>query len=515
MTTSMDSKLRTHQPLPELLSLLVRENASGIVHISGHSVVRKIFLVEGEIRAAISSLESEKVGSWLVGRGIITERQKTQALRTQSQTKSPEALGSILLAKSVLSHDELREALESLGLAIIQRASADQNVMATFSEKIDLRQPDTMGSLSTSRFILETARHFPNRMEKIRRIGELSQFIRAEGEVISLSAELDLTPSEAFVLSRISGTKTIQDLVRLIPKPEEETLDIIYALSRCGLLHIGPALKPTPLSKKQQRASREARRIVDEEELSKDALKERKHLQEMARHLSQMNHYQIFGVGMDASLREISREWEKLKMQCRPERAGETHLLDMESTLNSILEQAHSAYELLSDPPRRRRYDRILKELASEQPHEESRIHRGETDAGLRSEMVEANIKRADEMIRDGEIYLAIQLLEQACALEPRPEELVKLARLMLRNPLWHRRAQRALRTALDVDPKYVEGWLELAEFWRRKNHKERQRKAIERALTIDSTHPKAVKMYEQLMGAKELKQFLRISRPG
>jgi len=473
---------RSNQPLPELLSLLVQTKESGVVHVIGKSVKR-----------------------------LISEKEKTQALRAQYQGRSSDPLGLILVETGVLNRSELQDTLEELGLIILQRASADLDAISTFREESELVQPDTFGSLSSPRLILESARSFPDRAEKRRRIGQLSQFIGVEGDISLYAAGFDLTPGEAFVLSRINTTRKIEDILRLIPMPEEETLDIIYALSRCGVLRIGPPRKPVPLSAAQQKASMEVRRIVIEDELNAGELEERRELLELAENLPRMNHYEVLRIPKEAPLRLIDRAWEEMEERCNPLRASEPHLLDMESTMKAILERAKTAHELLSHPTRRKRYDGILEEISGGQ-QEVAPIH-GENDAGLRTELVEANIKRADELVKDGEIYLAIQLLEQACAMDPRPEQLVKLARLMLRNPLWHRRAQRCLKTALDINPEFVDGWLELAEFWRRKNNRERHRKAIERALSIDSTHPKARKMYEQMLGPRGLKQFLKMSR--
>lgn len=505
------SHIRKHQPLPELLSVLFNENASGIVHVTGLSATRKIFFVKGEIRAAGSSLEAEKTGSWLVAKKIITEQQKTQALRKQHQTHSVDPFGYQLIENLAVNREILHKELQELGLTIVRRCSSEPGIIATFDEKIDLKQPDTLGSLPTSRLILESARSFPDREEKIRRIGHHSQFIYAKGDVISLASGLDLTPGEAFVLSRVGAGKILEDLLPLIPMPRGETMEIIYSLSRCGLLTISPGTDRPSLEHQQRQVSRQD--VVDETSLEEAKLKERHSIQELAQNLAQMNHYQVLGIGQDAPFRDINRQWDLLNAKYQPKRAREAHLRDMESTLEAILERVRAAFELLSEPRRRRRYDRILKEMASEERPEDSLQNRKEEEAHLRQEMVEANIKRADEMIHEGEIYLAIQLLEQACSLEARPEELLKLARLMLRNPLWHRRAQACIKKALEVNPKYVEGWLELSEFWRRKNNTERQRKAIERALAIQPSHPKATKMYEQLLGPRELKQFLRMSR--
>ena len=136
-----------------------------------------------------------------------------------------------------------------------------------------------------------------------------------------------------------------------------------------------------------------------------------------------------------------------------------------------------------------------------------------EVDSKARKALVEANIKRADELIKEDELYLAIQLLEQACAIEPRPDELLKLAKLLQRNPLWVNRALTCMRRAIEANPKHLDSWLELANFWRRRNHSERQRKSLERALAIDPDNKRAIRMYKKLAGSRELQRLRRRAR--
>ena len=90
---------------------------------------------------------------------------------------------------------------------------------------------------------------------------------------------------------------------------------------------------------------------------------------------------------------------------------------------------------------------------------------------------------------------------------------MLKLARLLQRNPLWTNRALACLRRAIEADPKHVESWLELADFWRRRNHLERQRKSLERALSVDPGNETANRMYKDLVGARELQRLLRRAR--
>jgi tetratricopeptide (TPR) repeat protein len=184
----------------------------------------------------------------------------------------------------------------------------------------------------------------------------------------------------------------------------------------------------------------------------------------------------------------------------------------MSGHLERIVERAREAFDVLSVFKARIRYDEILKSLSTDRRGIEE-PEKVAADARARKALVEANVKRANELIREDELYLAIQLLEQACALEPRPAELIKLSRLLQRNPLWVNRALACLRRAIETDPKNCDAWLELADFWRRRNHAERQRKSLERVLAIDPDHEEANQLYKDLVGNRELQRLLRRAR--
>ena len=83
----------------------------------------------------------------------------------------------------------------------------------------------------------------------------------------------------------------------------------------------------------------------------------------------------------------------------------------------------------------------------------------------------------------------------------------------MQRNPLWVNRALACLRRAIETDPRNCDAWLELADFWRRRNHSERQRKSLERVLAIDPEHEEANQLYKDLVGNRELQRLLRRAR--
>jgi tetratricopeptide (TPR) repeat protein len=240
-------------------------------------------------------------------------------------------------------------------------------------------------------------------------------------------------------------------------------------------------------------------------------IEERRYIRKLSDQITKVDHYRALGIDRDAKPNEIKDAWEKIRTRFAPDTSG-PHLRDMVPHLERIIERGRVAYDVLSAYRDRKRYDAILDSMERERPAV-NKAGKAEVDAAARKELVEANLKRVNELIKQDELYVAIQLLEQACALDPRPEELLKLARLLQRNPLWVNRSLACMRRAIEANPRYVEAWLELADFWRRRKHSERQRKSLERALAIDPDNERANQMYKELAGAKELQRLLRRAR--
>jgi len=509
--------IKSDQPLPEHLAWLASSRCTGSLVATSGAVQREILVVDGEIRAARSTSENEKLGLWLVDRDRISEQDRALTLLSQGGSEAP-PLGHLLVTRGCLTRETLEAELEKLALTIIERAAADPSTSCGFLERGESDQPDTLPDLTTSQLILIAARAVTSVDAKLVALGSLEQMVWPASMLEALLADLDLTPREAFLLSRLDGARRIENLISVSSLGRDDAISTIYTLRAAGLVEVGVAPKhPVPsyrprLESRQQAAEPQVQ--VDEEQLSPAEAEERAQIRQMARCASMVDHYRALGLEPGADTAAIERAWKRIQQRCNPERSQEPHLADLEPELATVVERARAAFDLLSRAASRRRYDEILESLLDEAGRD-SRAddERRQISAQARKELASANFKRSEELTREGEPYLAIRLLEQACAIDPRPEELVKLARLLLRNPLWINRALDALRRAIENDPLHVDAWLELAEIWRRRNHAERQRKALERALAADPESSKAQVMYRQLMGRRELDRLLKRAR--
>jgi curved DNA-binding protein CbpA len=506
-----------HQPLPSMMADLAQKKVTGALVATSENSTREILFTKGEIRAARSQLEAEKLGMWLVSREKINEDDRALILLAQGGGDSP-PLGHILVTRGYITHEELENELEELALTIIKRAAAANDANSEFVDGGGEGQLDTLPNVITSQIIVLTAREVTD-VEAVREvIGSPDQTVRLSGSMNDMLEEVELTPTEGFLLSRLDAAHDVASLIQLSSLPEEQAYTTLYTLLMSGVVVVGDGSEKARLQEPADEAPSarpedrppEAEK-PDQGDFSDRQLGERRHIRKLSDEITKVNHYRALGLKRNAGANEVVEAWTKTQRRFSSETSG-AHLKDMALHLERIVERGRAAFEVLSDLRTRQRYDEILKSLDQDRSPMND-LEKLEVDSKARKALVEANIKRADELIKEDELYLAIQLLEQACAIEPRPDELLKLAKLLQRNPLWVNRALTCMRRAIEANPKHLDSWLELANFWRRRNHSERQRKSLERALAIDPDNKRAIRMYKKLAGSRELQRLLRRAR--
>jgi curved DNA-binding protein CbpA len=498
---------------------LVKSRVTGALSATAGDETREIMFTNGEIRAARSYVEDEKLGQWLVGRKKISEDDRALMLLAQGGGAA-EPFGKILVKKEYMTVEDLDAELEQLALEIIRRAARAAGTSCEFIDGGGEGQLDTLPNVVTAEVILLAARELRD-IDAIREvIGPPDQPVRISGSLNSMLEEVQLTPTEGFLLSRLDAAQDVADLIRLSSLPEQQTYTTLYTLLMSGTVVIGDGEQmelpqvPVPESKEPPELPvEELPEAPDEDgvDFSERQLEERRYILKLSEDVTKVDHYRALGLQPDASPGDVKDAWERIQNRFSPESPAR-HLRDMSAHLERILERSREAYDVLSNFKARVRYDGILRSLSTDRRRLED-PEKAAANAEARKALVEANVKRANELIREDELYLAIQLLEQACALEPRPKELIKLSRLLQRNPLWVNRALACLRRAIESDPKNCDAWLELADFWRRRNHAERQRKSLERVLAIDPDHEEANQLYKDLVGNRELQRLLRRAR--
>ncbi len=516
MSATVAERNFTGQQLPHTLSELKNDRATGTLQVATLTATRELLFVDGEIRAARSTAETEKLGSWLVSKGVISEVFKQSALLSQDGGDSP-PFGHILVSQGATNKETLERHLEHLALTILERAAAETHQKTVFLDGEGSNQLDTLPQIATPQLILIAARAVPDLNEKRKTLGPIDQLVARSNSLDEIVQEFNLHVPEAVILGKLHHGRTIEELHRVSSLDDNEFYSSVYALKAAGIVDffakptraatvtITTTTAPSPQESAEQAPETSPERRPQKTVANPTA--EQDEINRLAEMTGKANHYEFFGINREASYQQVFDVWEAFQEKFSPERANEPHLKDLAHKLNKIFEHAQDAFEVLSSPVKRPRYERMIRP-ATEQEAElnVSSGSYGGDPAEARATLVAHNLKQVDRLVRMGDVFSAVTLLEQTCHLDPKPSSLVKLAKLMLLNPNWTNRALDKMRRAVEIDPSFVEGWLAVADFWHDRGSAERERKSLERALVADPDHPTVCDRYRELRGPKDLR---------
>lgn len=171
----------------------------------------------------------------------------------------------------------------------------------------------------------------------------------------------------------------------------------------------------------------------------------REALADLMRRLGEASHYELLGLAPGATLQEVHDAYERLARLVHPAHAVRLGLPGRQGLLRFLFESATRAYLVLSNPERRKEYDRGL----AERPWRPATW--GAERAEEARQLARRYYLRAEVLAAQEEYYLAIGLLRQAAAADPRPEYFALLGQLLSRNPHWLAAAEESLARALEL----------------------------------------------------------------
>lgn len=502
----LDGRRWSGTPLPEILRELQLRKATGILTVGSADVDREFLFNQGELRAARSSAESEKLGSWLVRHSLISVKQKERFLEGQEGSDAP-PLGHILVAEEVLRQHTLERALEGLALEILEGATGVEKAELLFTQGREAGQLDTLPEMTTPQLILLSARVLGDFQAKTAAVGAEEQHVSLNAPLEEIVQEFDLAANEATLLGKLYLSRSLKDLRESAKMSGADFVNACYPLVISGLIslvprparHVSSHVSPSVTLLPDGEVSRVTAPAVASEA---DVIQIKKLFSRMER----LDHYEFFGISAYANYQDIADAWANFDQRYHPSRSSAALLGELQPELEAIHTRAQEAYEILSNPIKRPRYDRSLRAAVAQAVP----APLVEETASAREVLVQQNLKEVESLLRREDFFSAIQLMETTTDLDPTPANLLKLAQLMMLNPRWTARALEKLKRALEIDPGFIDGWLLIAEHWRRRQSPERERKALERALVVDRGNSEALRAYESLVGAEACRRFLR-----
>lgn len=485
-------------PYPEAMATIHRLRLSGRLAVFTYQGKRELLFVDGELCSACSNFESECLESWLVHRGVMIRSSSELEERLDSLVS-----GGRLLSESGLDRASLERELQELARHISKRAAAETDAELAFCEGHEGAPPWlTQPTWTTSQIVIEAAR--AGAVESARTVLEpRHRVVVASRHLEDLLVDFELAPSEAYLISRLDEGRSIAELIDYSGLPVAQAEAALYTLHTAGIVCFEDAAVTVRAGSRGSESS---------SGLSQREREERKQIMKLASRVNMVDHYQALGIGATADQDAVVKAWEQCQKIYDPDRSDERHLRDQEHNLGLLLERARDAFDVLVSNKLRQRYDQVRNRILSQAEVRSSRRMTKES-IEARRELVAANLRRAEELIAARELHLAIVLLETALAVEPKATTYVRLASILGTRTTTTMRALQALRSAIDLDPRCLDAWLELAKIWQRRGNPNRQRRALEHALEVDPGSEAVNEAYRDALGEEKLEQALsRIS---
>ncbi len=511
-STSFDINLQgslEDKGLAEVLHDIHDAKGTGILHLQRDDISKRLYFLDGALVFANSDLESDRLGQFLIDGGILDKETYERATRMMKKTRR--RLGKTLVALGNLDEAKMDALVNNQIQHIIYSVFSWESGHYGFETIAKPVEDDIVVELSTDEIILEGVRRVATESTVRNAIGSMDRIL-CHSEAFD-AGNVALTSSEGFVLSRVDGDTSVAEIAAISPLGEDETLRCIYGLLSAGVLRLeDPKGRSTTRARKVHEQKHETptpsvgpappEPVQSETEAICDEI--------AAKHasLEGANYYEILDASRGATPDAIKRAYYALAKKYHPDRHGREEFQGVQSQLEEILGRLSDAYEVLSSPPERLRYDNKLPRpeptSAPEPVSEEKSDSTSDADEAETKPAVETTptVETSPEVIaeakyrsglgyfKDKDYHEAVVNLREAIRLAPsKPAYHKALGHALAKNPRWQHKAETHFQIVLDANPFDLDCYLALAEMYEVGGLATRAREMYEKAIAIDPDH--------------------------
>ena len=263
-------------------------------------------------------------------------------------------------------------------------------------------------------------------------------------------SRLTLTPEEGFLLSRAQTCASVGELLAACGLPESKAIPLARSLKDKGVILTttggGVDAKPADGAPAAPR-SRYAGFIFNPADLSEDVelpLDLKKDILLLHGHIGDWTHYDFLEVRPKTPVDEIRKAYFDLSRRFHPDRYYGKRLGSYKARLAQVFQRLHDAYDVLSNPERKRAYDAETDvPLTADELAELEQAQSRRLDDARRAEERRARLKRNSPLGRNkgkagqlreeakkaeaaGDIRHAASLLQLAATFDPKNAELAR-----------------------------------------------------------------------------------------
>lgn len=402
--TRIEGDLAT-TPFPTLIHNLYALQLTGLLHINHAERKKAIYFKDGYPIFVRSNMVRECLGNILAAKGVITQLECDESLRTVKETGQLQ--GTVLIEMGLLEPEQIQEVLRVQATEKLLEVFTWQQGTFHFTPAIDFKKSITQIDLSPANLILQGIRaHYTE--AKVDQLLKpfLDCFPALSDNPHFRFQDVELSQREAKVVADCSGRDTCAQILDRYPLSRFENKCLFSALLLVKMLE----------GHRQQLPPAERTSLFS---YSPEDKKQRQEFIATYTRMMEQNYYDMLGVTTEASAEDVRRRYVLLAKTYHPDRLQQDLLsTDLKLKANELFQRITQAYETLTSPVRRHQY---LQEIRGEKKEDRNQA---------------AEILDAENAFQRGVVYLnknnfpaAIKELEKAVSLyQEEPEYLCYLS---------------------------------------------------------------------------------------
>ncbi len=515
----------TRDALGDVIRKLYVNRRGGILHLTQDKTSKRIYFRKGSMIFANSDVDADRLGEFLIRQQVISREDFERASTVMRETGS--RLGRTLVELGFASPEGMEakvvEQIQTIIYSLFSWTSGEYR----FEQHESPVDEDIVLNLSTADIILEGTRRMDDMGKVSRALGDLGRVLQTTEDPLLLYQKMStLSQSEYFILSRVDGLSSMADILSISPIGEEQTLRCIYGLVSAGVIEPkggasplaedaamaaasapppqakaaappppAPAYKPPPPSPPRVEIPKPAVQAgkpkieppAEPSGPSPEEIAVRKDIMEKHASLREATRYDLLGITITANDGEVKKAYYAMAKKYHPDRHHSPYLRDVHGLLEELFGKITDAYQMLSSPFERNRYDAKIR---AEGPAAVIAVGgtptSEEANEGARRRAAEERYQEGKRHFDEMHFFDAIQSLREAVRLAPKKNYHKLLARALMKNPLWLREAEEQFRLALKMDQFDAESYVGLGDIYESEGMGTRALKMYEQAATYD-----------------------------
>ena len=468
---------------------------TGTLVLENDDAIKKVYFSAGDIIFATSNVNEDRLGEWLLRKGVITRQQVDTTAEILKQTGKKEEV--ILVEQGIITQEGLADSIKSHVRQIIVSLLNWREGRYAFDES-PLPVSDIIPlQMSTGNLTIEGLRELEWKVVR-KALPPLRTIIRPADDPSLLFQDADLEPYQREVFTFIDGNRSIEEICSLTGLGDFNTLKAIYVLLALRMVEAGEiktaeekkfvhdVLRETISAKKEEKPAEHvvARTITKEE------------LYIAYERIAGQNYYEMLGVARAATASELKRAYFTHAMLYHPDRHFKPEMSDMKEKLEMLFSSIHDAYETLSDQVKRDTYDLALaRELTKSNAAGEA-----SQNAAASKDNAENQYDEGMKRMKEGNFWGAEEAFRWALHLDPKNAEYsFRRAQALSRIPRRGHDAEESYTKAIKMAPGKTEYYMELGNFYERLGLKTKALNAYQNALRLEPNSDKIKQTMKKL----------------